>query len=210
MGLLWELHGIFVNCLPQCLEDEDDYGLLLHTYSWIGKINIQLYSHLLDISLYFFSFLGKLYSVFTSQIDSFFLFDKIPTGAKFLLSCQLLQSFRYYAQVNHCFLLTNLSLTHLSRMGPKLVSRKGSLENRIQDGDVKGTRDDTQPYTHKSNPQKMSTSWGRGLEQKLGWLWVSHSCAQRPQNKENNKTRKKTRKHPTQNKKRAGFKASKF
>lgn len=82
-------------------------------------------SHLLNIELYFSSFSGKLYSVFTSQIYSFFLFDKIPIGAKFLLGSQLFQSFRYYAQVNHCILLTNLSLTHLSRMGPKLVSYKG-------------------------------------------------------------------------------------
>ena len=109
------------------------------------------------------------YSVFTSQIYSLFLFDKIPIGAKFLLSSHLFQSFRYYAQINHCILLTNLSLTHLSRMGPKLVSCRGSVESRAQDGEAKVTGDNSQPYTCKSNAEEVSTSWGREMKRKLGW-----------------------------------------
>lgn len=39
---LWELHVIFASCLPQCLEDEDDYSLfLLYTPELICKINVQ-------------------------------------------------------------------------------------------------------------------------------------------------------------------------
>lgn len=71
---------IFVNCLPQCLEDEEDYSFfffLLYTPEIICKINVQFYSHF-KIFIALFQLLRK--SLFTYQIYSFFLFDKIPIG----------------------------------------------------------------------------------------------------------------------------------